>query len=274
MKKIVLGKVFDVAYGLSKRRETWHVNPFFLTHCYTEIVNGETLYFERDDVVKDTFNLISVPQKRENIQQKCLIYLFKDEIEDIEKKGIKVKSKNLIGPEYFYKTSDFIKMEGPEFSKYRKKVRRFIKDNEPKVSNECPVEKVREFILNWAKGKDTSKMNQLQKDIFEDGVKYSLEYLDYSKEIPSKSYYVEVDGELVGFRLTCKVGEKIWFGIMQKIDYRYKGLNEFLYHISAKDYEDIEYFTTGGAALIESLDQYKTNMHPSYTKDLYFVVTE
>jgi len=264
----------SLSASFAKDRASFHINPFFLTHCYKEERNGETILFEEDDVVKGTFDAITVPKLKENSHNQCYIYLFEEDITSLKKLGAEIKTQNLLGPEYFYKTEDFVKLDGSDFSRFRKKVNRFVKDFHPVVLNEYPKEKIKQFILNWATAKDTCNMSLLQKEIFDNETKSSLKYIDLLETIENKTFYVEIDNQLAGFRITCPLTSDLWCGITQKIDYKYKNLNKYLYHISAKEYENIDMFTTGGDALMPSLGQYKESMHPNNKRDFYFIVTK
>lgn len=275
MEKITISNVVEISESVAKSKGSFFVNPFYLLdNCYYEEKNGEFLLTQPSVFRKDELNLINVVKSVGNLDKKAFTLLFDDEITRLESLGLRIADKKEVGIEFFYKTSDFAELEGHEFKSCRKKINQLNKKYQVKVFTSYDRNKVVDFINEWAEQKHTSDMGERELKSFKNEVSGSIGALDLLDKIPSKSYFVEIGGSLVGFRITVPLSEELWVGVFQKVNHNFKGLNEFIYHISAKDYLDIPWFTTGAAGGNKGLDEHKRKMHPRKEKNLYFVLTE
>jgi len=270
MEEISIEQAIKLSRNLKK--DTYLANPFYIhENCFQQIENDEILIYQKD-IFTGGYNLLFVPSKKENQSEKTYELIDDDDIKIIEINGVKIKQEKQIEKEYIYKTSDFINMNGGLFKKFRKQVNRFKSKYNYKIYKEYPEVKIVSFIEKWAKAKNT-KSGNYNKKLFEDDLENSFKTVKLINSVPNKSYFIEIDGKLAGFRLTYHLSDKMWVGIIQKVDYSFEGIARFLYHYVAGEYSELELFSTGTAAGDKKLAEYKKSLHPYKEKNLYLVKT-
>jgi len=273
MEKITLSNVMKISNYLAKSKSSFFVNPFYLIeNCYFEEKDGEILVGQPSAFRKNEFNLLHVPKSVKNGQGFTL--LFDEEIERLKNLGLKIVKKSELGIEYFYKTSDYLNLEGHEFSKIRKNINNLNKKYQVKMFNSYNMAKTADFIKKWSGLKDTAAMAKKELDSFNHEVKTNIDALNLLEAVPNKSYFVEIDSELAGFRITTKISDDLWVGIFKKVTHSFKGLDEYIYQVSASDYQGIPWFSTGPASGSYGLSEHKRSKHPKNEEMLYFVLTE
>lgn len=263
----------EVAVELGKRinRETYFVNPFWLAeNCYWEDGNGEPIIYVYDWIDKTKHQLFA-PQRKENIK-KHLELITQEDLQRVRKMSIELEEVILIEEEYFYKTKDLIEMKGKQFATFRKRVHKFQKTYKYSLSHSYPAEKITAFIKKWASTKDLKKYGPEAKTIFEWDLDNCLNYVKLLDKLPCKNLFVEIDGKLAGFAITCPLYPDLFVALMQKTDIQYQGLSRFLYHEKAKLYPDTAFFTVGTSALAPGLETFKEELRPVRKEALYFAV--
>lgn len=260
----------EVAVELSKRtgRTLWAANPFFLaSDCFWEECDDELILSLYDPVAKATVQLF-VPQKKENAKMNQIEIATVDDVLRLNEIGVDVKEKFSIGSEYVYRTGDFVALKSRSL---RKAVNRFKRDNRFELSYEYDAKEVLAFIDRWAESKDISAYSDIARQVFLWDLKNCRQYASLIGKIPSKNIFVEIDGTLAGFAMTCQVFDGVFVALQQKVDVRYDGLSRFLYHEKAKLYPGAEFFTTGISGYTPSLSAFKEELNPSKKIDLYFL---
>jgi len=272
MKKITISNVTKISNKLAETKSSFFVNPFYLLeNCYFEEKNGEIIVGQLSAIKKRKVNYINVTNAAKNGDTFTL--LSDDEIRRLDNMGIRILEKTELGIEFFYKTADYLKLEGGEFSRIRKRINKLNKKFQVKVLDTYDKTKVIDFIDHWSKSKNTMQMQERETRAFKNEIGSTIKALDQLEKIENKSYFLEINNKLVGFRITVPQNNDTWVGVFQKIDHSFEGLNELLYQVSSKDYQAIPWFTTGAAGGSDGLENHKRNMHPKREKRLYFVKT-
>lgn len=273
MEKITLKNIDEISRRFN--RNTFYANSFYLLEkCFYEELEGELIIGQPSIKREGEFNLINVPENVSLLDKyKNFTLIYKEDIKKLEDKGFIINHKEEIGPEFFYDTKDFIKMEGGAFATFRKKVHHFENEYQPNVIREYDIEKTTDFINKWVKNKKVV-MNSSETEGMEREAKENIEVLELLERVPNKSFFVEINGQLIGFQITVPINNKLWGAIYQKADHSYKGLTEFLYLVSAKENQAVNYFTSGSGGKSEGIINYKRELNPSEEKMLYFVSGE
>ncbi len=249
-------------------------NPFWLaTNATYEEKDGEPVLYVYDRIDQETYHLFA-PQRKEHITLPFIEIASDEDILQLEKSGVHITKKHKIGTEYTYRAKDLIEMKGKPFAAFRKSVHYFQKNYDYRILPEYPEEKTIVFIRTWAATKDLTNYSKLAKGIFEWDLDDCIHYVSLTKKIPHKSIFVEIDGELAGFCMTCPSLPALFVGLQQKVNVRYKGLSRFLYHEKAKLYPETPFFTIGQAADTLGLERFKEEMHPARKIDVYFLKLE
>jgi len=235
------------AIELSKRQTKFiaDTNSFYLTtNCLIEKRNGEEIIFD-NDVTDDTIKPLFLPKKLENIEGQSISYAFEEDIEFLNKNGFEIKKKEFFGNEYIYRTKDFILLEGADFKSFRKHISRFKKTYDYKIFYDYPLDKILEFLKMWSTQKNVNQLSKASQKNFEAELELDVSWLDLIKIIPNKRIFIEIDGELAGFAIFLKQYPNLWVALMQKVNFKYHGITRFLYHLKAKEMEDVEFFQQG-----------------------------
>jgi len=260
------------ACGLSESmgRELYCANPFWLVeNCFWEEINGERVVFVRDRVDEKIYPLF-VPKKVENQRVDFVEMATREEVDDLRAQGLRFKETH-IGTEYHYLTRDVIEMKGRRFAAFRKRVHKFKQGYEFKVLSEYPKERVVQFIEDWAKTKDLKSYEPLARSVFLWDLDNCINYVSLIDKLPCKNIFVEVDGTLAGFAMTCALTKDTFVALQQKVDVSYVGLSRFLYHAKAKLWPRTEFFTVGTEGHTPGLALFKEELHPAKKIDLYFL---
>lgn len=227
--------------------------------------NGEDILVMQDLYYPYSFPAIFLCRKKENWKNLSLTYGTQEDIEKIEKEGIKIGMKKYIGTEYFYSTSDFVDLK---IKKVKKRVRKFEELYEYKLFNKYAKNKIIAFYDQWKAQKKRAG------DVFAEGEILFLFHLSNLEKYNIKQVYVEVDKRLVGFAFGVELSKDKWISLDLKADYKIKGLGEFLQCEIAKMFSDFREFSTGTGVKEKGIEQYKEELHPKYKRDYYFLMTE
>ena len=278
MEKITIDHVAKISSVLVKSKNSFYANyanPFYLLdNCYFEKINKEIWIYQPSIFRKEEYNLINVPKSVGNIDGQGFTLLSSYEIKSLEDLGLRILEKREIGPEFFYKTSDFVELKGRKFASFRKKINGVKRMHNLRVLDHYKKDDVKALLEEWALLKDTASMEKNELKSFNSELQSNINAIELLDKISNKSYFVEINGKLAGFRVNVLLNKKLWVAVFQKTNRIYKGLNEFLDHVSASYYKKVEYFTTGGAGRSRGLAESKRRIHPSEEKMLYFVLTQ
>lgn len=249
--------------------KSYFINPYWLAfRGFWEEKNGEILFYERDVSYENDFPFISMPKKEINLLNAIITNATFKELENIKSKKIKIRNSFVWGEEFYYKTADLIKLDGPKFSSFRKAVNKFKKNYHYSIKNEYPKELILEFLEKW------EKTQKDKNELFEINKKYERFCIENCGKINGKWLFVEVEGELAGYSLSYKLDNDFWIGIHQKVNYNYSGIGRFLLHERAKLFQGVDTFSLGTAAKDEGIDNFKESLHPINKISRYYIITE
>ncbi len=259
-----------VKFSKKLKIRSYFANPFYLYHnCLQDEKNGEVLIFEAIKI-DDTYPLIFLPKNPKNFTNQIISTGFEEDIALIEKTH-KLKSKEVLGLEYYYSTSEWIKLEGAKFSDIRKNINKFKKEHDVKLLSDYPEEKILEFLDNWAAEKRKKDVKELTKSVFEQELKESTENLRLIEKYNHKKIFVEEKGELIGFTIFIHLSDNLWVGLMQKTIKGIRGLPQYLYHLKAKEIGGDAVLTTGAEAQDPDLKAFKDSLRPIDVKTIYIL---
>ncbi len=245
------------------------INPFYLAfNGYVESNNGELLFYERDEIYRNDFPYIIFPRTKDNAMRAISTHCTEDDLIRIKKWGITMKRAEQHGTEFYYRTADFTNPGKPSFASFRKSISTFSRKYEYKILDKYPVKKIMGFLKKWEYGQEEKNI------LFEFGSDYTRFCIDNMKKINGKWHFIEINGELAGFSLSCRLNDEYWVGVHQKVDYDFKGIGRFLLHQRAKSFQTTPFFTLGTEAKDEGLHQFKESLHPCREEARYFVLTE
>ena len=199
-----------------------------------------------------------------------ILSAYEDDIKIVKDLGIEIKEKIFLGTEFIYKTSDLVELKDSKYSSFRRNLNKFKKNNY-KIFDTYPKEKILAFLEKWAEQKDLTKKTDSAKDIFLRDLRSCRIYVDLLDKIPHKAIFVEINKELVGFTVFYQLSKDHWVAVMQKVDYRYRGLTQFLYHEKSKIMLPGKYFTTGTQGEDTSLAKFKESLHPAIKIDSWIL---
>ena len=240
--------------------------PLYLDFCaYTFKRNGEDLIVWQDILYPNDFPSIFLPQKKENWEKSTIALVTPEQIDALEKEGVKINLQNFIDTEYFYKTDNFIHPKG----KIKERVAQFERLYLYKVSYEYQKDKIINFYNQWHDQKeraDSALFYQESDELFH----FCLNNL---KKYKIRQIYIEINGKLAGLAWGAEHSSKNWVGLHMKTDYLYKGLSRFLQKKRAELFEDFENFSLGTSCHEDGLKTFKKELNPLYTKDYYYLST-
>jgi hypothetical protein len=242
-------------------------NPFWLAFDgFTEDQDGELLVYERDELFRNDFPFMKIPTKEQNMENSLITSVSESELEEIKKKGFEIIKSNCFGDEFYYRTSDFLNLDGGEGRAVRKAINQFKKNYKYKLLTDYPKEKVTEFIKTWAS-------KQAKNFLFDIGEQFAVFCVENKEKLKkSRWLFIEIDGKLVGYCLSYKLKEDLWCGIHQKVDYSYKGIGRFLLFERASLFKDVKEFTLGTGAHDEGIVAFKEALHPCRKEKRFFIV--
>lgn len=269
MKKIDCEKAIELSKKLN--RFSYFSNPFYLyANCMWENREGEDIVFETE-VSDSKSSLLFLPKKVENAKGQRIGTAFEEDLKKIEEMGLRILQKQVIGIEYFYRTNDLINLEGSKFKSFRNEIRLFQKSYQFKIFADYQKEKIIEFMQEWIAQKKTDDKSELTKKLLESELENCKDYLKILDKIHHKKIFVEIDGKLAGFAVFLPFHEDLWAMLIQKANYKYKGLNKFIYHLASKEMEKIEFMTNAAEAQDKGLARFKESLNPTMKKEIYLV---
>lgn len=234
----------------------FHINPFHLVLYYKFEEDGDDIA-----VYTENGNLL-FPTKQTKFMVGRKIWCYKKSLENIKNLGLSIKNINVEGKDYFYKTSDFINLNGSDFKKIRKEINHFTKNYNYKIVQEHPIEKVKHFLDNWYNGMKSRKSSE-QLESCKDEYEVSLDVAKHLKKWPAaRAMYALVDNKLAGLAYFAPTYKDFWVALIQKTDKQYLGLGKFMYHEKAKLMADYETFTNGSDCNDPSLISHKQRLNP------------
>ena len=149
-----------IRFSKELKRKSYFANPFYLYHdCLYEEKNGEILLYEKTKI-DNQYPLIFLPNNSENFTNQIISTGFDEDISIIEKTH-HLKTKEILGYEYFYSTDEWINLQGAKFRDVRKQINKFQKEHHFKILNNYPKEKILKFLTNWATEKRKKEVTKL-----------------------------------------------------------------------------------------------------------------
>lgn len=268
MKKISPEKALEISEKLDKF--TWFSNPFWIhTDCVYEEKNGELLVYDVTDGEK---TLLFLPKKISNMIDKEIYLVFREDLVRIKRLGLEIKNKNFVAKEFIYKIKDLVELKGSDYSSFRKNLNKFKRRSDYKILHKYPKEKILKFLDIWANQKSLEGKSETTAKYLKEDLWSCQGYTRVLDKIPHKAIFVEIAGKLAGFAVFCRLKSGLWIGVMQKVDYKYRGLTQFLYHEKAKMMSPGEYFTTGPEAEDPSLAKFKESLRPHKKLDIWGLI--
>lgn len=231
--------------------------------------NGELNVAVQDVLYPNDFPYLFLPSQKENWPHSLILWATSKNIDKL-KKEVVIERSFSSGKEFYYKTSDFIKMAGGKWADFRKDVEHFKRENKYKLLTDYPKNKVLKFIV------ETWIAEQKEKTIsFAESYNFFLFCLENQDKYGIKTLYVEIDGELVGLAMGAKFNNSDkWLALHIKVDYKYRGLSRFLYHERAKLFSRFNEFTSGATcAGDEGVEKFKNHLHPYRVEESFYVIT-
>ena len=251
------------AITLSKKldRPIGDSNPFYLaSNCFVEMRNGEEIVFDKD-VTDGAIKPLFLPKKEENFLGQSISIATPEDINLLEKQGF-IFEKEFYGDEYIYRTKDIISLEGSHYKNFRKEITYFKRSFKYKLLKTYDKNKILLFLKKWEKEKESKELTEDTKRNFKFELAANLSWIGLLDKIPHKKIFVEIGGNLVGFDISVKLHKDLWVGLIQKTDHKYRGLRKFLNNIEAKEWKDLEFFTTGNPGDDQGLIKSKESLRP------------
>ena len=117
MKRLTFAEALSLSKSLKKK--SYFSNPFYIFHnCLTD---GKLL-FERSKI-DEKYPLIFLPKESKDFTSSIISTGYDEDISIIEKTH-RLLSKEVLGYEYFYSTSEWVSLEGSKFADIRKQISR------------------------------------------------------------------------------------------------------------------------------------------------------
>lgn len=259
---ILEAKVFSKKLGSNN----YIANPYWLAfNGFYEKKENDILIYDRDVLYKNDFPYVGLPKNNKFWERSIMINLKEQDLLAIKNKNIPIRNSFCFGTEYFYKTSDFINLKD---DKFRKIVNRFKRKYKFTIKEKCSDKKVLDFLDRWESQQKTKN------SIFENGKEFERFCLKNYKSIGGKRFFVEIEGELVGYCLFIKMNKDYWVGVHKKVDYRFEGLSRFILQQECLFFKDIPYFTLGSEAQDLGIKSHKLGLRPFKEDKLYYVITD
>ncbi len=259
-------KDFKQAQKLSHllNKKTYFTNPFFiLNNCF----ETSGMVFE-NGLVDGKHPLLVYSDKYTDVSNNIIGTGFDEDILLIQQKYELLK-KELLGLEFIYSSDEWISLEGSSFKDIRKNIAKFEKEHNVKVLDNYPLEKVTEFLSQWAEEKRKKSTSEFTKELFESELKESIDNLRLLKQIDCISIYIEENGNLIGFSVLFPYIDNLWVALMQKTKHNIRGLPQYLYHQKARMMGSHKIFTTGAEAQDPNLRKFKESLNPIEVKNIY-----
>lgn len=232
--------------------------------------NGESNLAVQDVLYPNDFPYLYLPKKRENWPHSIIQWVSSGELDEL-KSQVAIEKSFSSGREFYYRTKDFIDLNGGRWSRFRKDLHKFTKNYKYTLHSSYPNDKVEHFIKNvWlAEQKDKTAS-------FAESYDFFIFCLGNRQKYNIKTLYVEIGGELVGLAMGAPYNDSNdkWLALHIKVDYNYDGLSKFLYHERAKIFFDYDQFTSGATcAGDEGIEKFKNSLNPCRVEEMYYVIT-
>jgi hypothetical protein len=240
------------------------VAPYLDYIAYTFNRNGESLLVWQDILCPNEFPCIFMPNNQENWVNASIALATTENIEALQRDGIKILLKKSMGCEFFYNTKDFINPKG----NLKNRIKKFSSSYDYSITNICSKERILEFYDFWKTQRDHTSLT------FKEDEEFFNFCIDNFEKYDIKQVYVESENKIIGLAWGVNFpNSNNWVGLHLKVNYAYKGLSRFLYHERAKLFENSEEFTLGTQAHDKGIEEYKEDLNPIRKKEYYLIIT-